>query len=432
MKVSFYPRGAMIQARISDGPKINYRLSTGIKVPTHLKFSKGRFIGNNAESNSLNVELDRQKVELKELYLKFGKLEPIKNAFNNNMIKVVEDVELGDFNLLRLIKEYLKLAQQGKIITNKKKPLTEGSIGVYANAGNTLAEYCSIKGQIDLADYFITPNMDPYKRKEIRDALQSKFSDFDRYMSRMGLIFNTRCNYLNHISVMLSYWVKELSLTIPKLSFQPPKENPIVVLDSDFISDFISDRFNIYDTLTDQLKYVWEVSTTILFTTLRIQDAVDLEWKDFQVVKDKMYMVKFNKKVGMSQAPLPKKLADIYRMNMAKYGRIYTMKKDRKFLGRYMHTLFALYEPMHEFVNIRKFGILGEEVCETKRFYEAIHPHMLRKSAITNMLLNGLDERTIKNLSGHSEKSKSFERYVGFSQTHFNDKLEDYYSKISQ
>lgn len=431
MKVTFYPRGSMIQARISDGAKVNYRLSTGIKLPRHLKFAKEKFLGNTAEANVLNTELDRHKLELKELYLRYGKLETIKNAYNHQSVSLEEEFEEGNFDLHNLLREYIHLAAKGKITTKSGKKITDGTVRVYRNVVNLYAQYEQIYGGIDLSEYIVLPNMTPMQRKRLKDQYQSYFNRFDQFMSKQGLLFNTRCNNMNTLSIMMNYWISELCLSVPKFVYQAPKINPIVVFEPEFIADFTSDKDKFYDTLTPQLKYTWEICTTILFTTLRIQDALDLAWKDFQVTKDKMYMTKINKKVGTSQAPLPPKLADVYRMNMAKYGRIYSMPKSRRIVYDNIKNLFKLYEPMHEFVNIRKFGVNGEEKSDIMRFYEAVHPHMLRKSAITAMLTSGLDERTVKNLSGHGEKSASFERYVGFVQKHFNGEIEDYYQKMS-
>lgn len=48
-----------------------------------------------------------------------------------------------------------------------------------------------------------------------------------------------------------------------------------------------------------------------------------------------------------------------------------------------------------------------------------ITPHVLRRSAITAMLVSGVDENTVKKMSGHVRDSEAFNVYVGHVQSHF-------------
>jgi hypothetical protein len=58
-----------------------------------------------------------------------------------------------------------------------------------------------------------------------------------------------------------------------------------------------------------------------------------------------------------------------------------------------------------------------------KKEYELISLHRIRACSITGMLSSGMSDMEVKQFSGHSRNSSSFNRYIGFSQDHLNSKI---------
>lgn len=432
MKVTFYLRGSVIQSRISDGAKINYRFSTGIKVPGYLKFDNGQFIGNSPEIQGLNNDLTRHKFILTDLYLTHKDYEKIKNFYNALVTEkpVEEEFEEGSYDILSLAKEYLRLATRGDVKSKKHKPLTPSSINVYRNVINTFAEFCYIHGSIDIREFEIHHTMDVMKRKSIQKRFNDYFSSFDKYMISHELIHNTRSSYLTVIGTVLGYWKKEFLLQLPTYRFEAVKSNPIVTLDPEFVSEFYNDM-DTYNKLNDRMKVVWEVCATILVTTLRLNDAISLKWENFVVQKDKMLLNKLNKKThAETMVLMPPNLSRIFMENMSKHNSIWSYKPNRDIVTSNIKHLFSMYPQMHKIVTVWKFGLNGEEISKTLPFFEAVHPHLLRKTAITTMLASGMKDRHVKFASGHSSSSNSFERYVGFVEKVFNKERENYFKSV--
>ena len=48
------------------------------------------------------------------------------------------------------------------------------------------------------------------------------------------------------------------------------------------------------------------------------------------------------------------------------------------------------------------------------------------------MLTLGMPENLVKHISGHAGNSKSFHRYVAYSQTYMNGELDKVYEKMKQ
>ena len=89
-----------------------------------------------------------------------------------------------------------------------------------------------------------------------------------------------------------------------------------------------------------------------------------------------------------------------------------------------------MYDDMHETVSVAELDIKGNEHVITKQLWEWVHPHLLRKTAITTMIYNKVPERFIKFASGHTTNSNAFERYVGHVEKYYKSEINDYYGKM--
>jgi hypothetical protein len=56
---------------------------------------------------------------------------------------------------------------------------------------------------------------------------------------------------------------------------------------------------------------------------------------------------------------------------------------------------------------------------------------MLRKTAITNMGALGMEDSTIKLMSGHTANSKHYERYKAYNNRRHNKDMEKYLAELN-
>ena len=57
--------------------------------------------------------------------------------------------------------------------------------------------------------------------------------------------------------------------------------------------------------------------------------------------------------------------------------------------------------------------------------------HLMRRTAITTMLVLGVEESVARKISGHALGSTEFFRYVKYSQDYLNSQTDDYFNKLS-
>ena len=64
------------------------------------------------------------------------------------------------------------------------------------------------------------------------------------------------------------------------------------------------------------------------------------------------------------------------------------------------------------------------------RFCDLLSSHTMRRTAITTMLMMGMKEHVVKQISGHAGNSKSFYRYVNLVQSYLDQESESVWSRF--
>lgn len=431
MTISFYQRATTIYCRVHHGTNM-IRVSTGIKVPTHVKFAKDKFSGGTPEVASLNAELSRQKTIINELYAEYmGDLVKVRENYLTPELE--QYVEEETYDLLNLAFKYLDGMTSGVIKTRQKNRFRESSCLTYRFAARTLAQFYHVYGGMNLEEFTLEGKT--LKEKQmLTDRFIAYFDKLNDYMIDAGLGMNSRRDVINILSVIVNYQKERLFLSLPKIPSLTLHESPIIVLQPEFLKKFVMDEHKLYQTFSAEYKYMWEVISTMLVTSFRISDAVLLTKDDFTFRNGDVFLVKENQKTGEdTEMPLPNALTDVYMKNLTHHRSIYTpiTQQDKARLVRSgIKEFFMAYPEMHEMVTVKKVDVRGNKIAITKRLYEWVHPHMLRKTAITTMLVNNVSPDHVKFASGHRTNSHSFNRYVGFVDRHYKSQINDYHKKM--
>ena len=430
MKISFFLRDSRLQVRLAvDG---NYlRLTTGIKVPKHVKFAKTKqkFTGSNTEVVMLNQEVDRLKNFLANTK---GSVEQIKSKYDqfiNPKFVDSEDKEEA-YDIVSLCNAYYKGMVTGSILSKKGVRFKQATIKSYFYAIHMIKSYASTAGELNIVNYNLAALSDLNKKRQLAKEWDKWIDGFHKYLARVAdYSTNSMATVTTILSVILKHYSDVLYIQIPQVKIVKPHEVPIVVLDPEFIKKFTSDPR--YNNLKGVQRFTWEVCATIMITSMRISDIVSLKWENLVERPDGLFLSKWNQKTGaMSNMLLPKRLADIFRDNMAMHGDIYTPVKGDKddIVYKHIPELFATYEDLKKDVSASVLNRDGVLDTITKPMFQWVKPHMLRKTAITAMLAKGIDQTHVKFASGHSANSAAFQKYVGFVERNFTNELSSYYS----
>lgn len=66
------------------------------------------------------------------------------------------------------------------------------------------------------------------------------------------------------------------------------------------------------------------------------------------------------------------------------------------------------------------------------RFCDLVSSHTMRRTAITTMLMMGMKEHVVKQISGHANDSKSFYRYVNLVQSYLDNEMDIVFDKLAK
>jgi len=66
------------------------------------------------------------------------------------------------------------------------------------------------------------------------------------------------------------------------------------------------------------------------------------------------------------------------------------------------------------------------------RFCDHVASHLMRRTAITNMLYLGMREEIVRKISGHAPGSKEFYRYIAFAQSYLDNEVEMMHKKLDE
>jgi intergrase/recombinase len=66
------------------------------------------------------------------------------------------------------------------------------------------------------------------------------------------------------------------------------------------------------------------------------------------------------------------------------------------------------------------------------RFCDLVSSHVMRRTGITTMLMNGVPELVVRKISGHSPTSPAFSRYVNFVQGYMDKEVHKHHEIMEQ
>ena len=405
--VSFYTRNGHIQCRVGGR-----RFTTKIKLPSGHTMENGVVTG--ANSSSINDKI---------LILKGIILDRIKNgkpvSVEDNYTIDESNPTIGDY--ARMICDRIGSDQ---LISRTGRPYSLGSKIQWRQFARVVNRLDDITSDTRILDLDMSGDM--AKKKKSSDLSKKYFHSLRVFMASSGFKITTQTMIFEKLKVLLSFAEDEFMVTIDKKYKYYKEEVPIVVISPDMVREFLnSDKPD-----GAEMSYAYEVSCVVLVTSLRISDAVSITIDDLS----DGCIVSTNKKTGANtKSPIPPKIYQMLVDNHQKYGSVYSMKVSRwetdSIMSTYMPQLFKDIAKSNVTISrMSPDGTSYEKIV--KPLHEMIRPHMLRKSAITSMIISGVPERFVKHLSGHKGNSKAFERYVAHVEKEYNESIRNYQNNL--
>lgn len=214
---------------------------------------------------------------------------------------------------------------------------------------------------------------------------------------------------------------------VPKDSFNP------VIISPEQLKFLIADK-EFEGSLSPVLRRTKDMFVFGCTVGLRYQDLINLKKMTLQGHDTEISLLLHTRKTGTEVSiPLPAYAVDVLN-RLKKPGKYLLPRVAGSNFNIQLKKLIRMagwvnYHPKYRQQRGEKVEIKTKN-GETYRFYDHISAHTMRRTAITTLLMLGVDENTVRRISGHAPGSKEFYRYVVISQQHTNEKVRAAQNKL--
>ncbi|MBK6828721.1 MAG: tyrosine-type recombinase/integrase [Chitinophagaceae bacterium] len=249
----------------------------------------------------------------------------------------------------------------------------------------------------------------------------------DNYCTGVFKIVKT---FFNYLQAEKSFPVGEFhrKFVVPAERFTPvtltPAQLRFLIMDQEFESGLPS--------IMKRAKDIFVLGCTL---GLRSHDLLSLKKKNIQRTASGMCIVLHTQKTGAEiKVPLPDYAIKIIRKYTAQ-SRTYILPRvsgsNLNIQIKRLARLAGWTEPLPKIRHRRGVPVeIKTKDGKGYRFCDHITVHSMRRTAITTLLLMGVDETSVRRISGHAAGSREFYRYVALVQDYFDTAVKSAHQKL--
>jgi len=337
--------------------------------------------------------------------------------------------------LLPLFKKFIRDTETGKRLKKNGERIKKESIQNYQYVLNNLTNFSTNKDfELRICDAKKLTKREYISEKKYWKKFYKQFTEYlykngchDNYVGTNIKVIRTFFNYLKNDKDLYTgdfqrlFYVRHEDIEIFVLS---PEQLKFLIHDKAFEAK-----------LTQSQKRIKDIFVFGCTTGLRFSDIFLLSNKNFVQQESDWYLkVKSKKTKIFSLIKLPDYAVDIYKKHKSRSNKqpvftkisLFNFNKHIKTIGR-LADFNAPIEMSRE-KRGKTYKINGDNQT---LFYQKMSSHMMRRTAITTLLILGMPEHLVRKISGHSSASNSFNRYVHYAQSYIDREIDKVHNKLS-
>lgn len=338
-------------------------------------------------------------------------------------------------SLIPLFKKFIRDTETGKRLKKNGERIKKDTIQNYNYVLNNLIGFSTqTKFELRICDASKLTKRELTSEKNYWKKFYKKFTEYlynngchDNYVGTNIKIFRTFFNYLKYDK---DFFTGDFQ----RLFHVRTEEIEVLVLSPDQLKFLIHDK-DFEESLTKSLKRIKDIFVFGCTTGLRFSDIFLLTNKNFEKQGDDWYLkVKSKKTKTFSFVKLPEYAVEIYQKHKSRSNRLpvfkqislYNFNKHLKTIGKK-----AGFDAPIEVSREKRGKAFIQHNGKPVLFHDKMSSHMMRRTAITTLLILGMPEHLVRKISGHSQSSNSFNRYVHYAQSYMDREIEKVHEKLN-
>lgn len=344
-----------------------------------------------------------------------------------------------DYLLIPLFEKFIKYSYSGRRLKADGSRVKHQTVDNYAYVLRYLKEYelkhevvLRIKVMRSYNKRIIIAERNYWKKfyKQFTDFLYNDKNCFDNYVGTVIKVIRIFFNFLNRdMSIPTGDFHKNFYIS--------KEEVPIVTLLPEQLQ-FLICNTAFEKGLSNSLQKTKDVFVFGCTVALRVSDLFAIKFNDIERVEQFYYLpVKTIKTGSVVRIKLPDYAVSIIEKfkSSAKGRRTIFPPIPRTRFNNQIKEITELAGWTKDLGRQRmKRGVNTKTILRNDgghyRFCDLVSSHTMRRTAITTMLMFGMKEHIVKKISGHSDNSKSFHRYVNLVQSYLDNEVDIVFNNL--
>jgi hypothetical protein len=262
------------------------------------------------------------------------------------------------------------------------------------------------------------------------------FTSFTSFLHKEGGFDNYVGFMIKNLRAVLQYAQDEYMIgtsSYRKQLYVIKEDVPIITLAPEQLRFLIHD-VEFRNRLNPELQTVLDIFIVGCTVALRYSDLIGISWRNIEQIGNGYYLAVSSIK---TRTPTRVRLPDYVLKSLEKYKKI----KHRKTIFpqislswfniqlRRICELAGWQDECGKYRsrNGKKIELKNPRTKKPYRFCDLVSSHVMRKTGITTMLMNGVPELVVRKISGHSSTSPAFLRYVNFVQGYLDREVDKHH-----